>query len=136
MTDPIADMLTRIRNAQAVKKETVVLPMSKIKHNIAKILQQEGFVDKVEVIKIKAKKNQNSVFNELKIDLKYKDGQSAISALKRISTPGRRIYVSKEQLPKVLNNLGVAIISTSKGLMTNKEAKKQGIGGEVVCEIY
>lgn len=136
MTDPIADMLTRIRNAQAVKKETVVLPMSKIKHNIAKILQQEGFVDKVEVIKTKAKKNQNSVFNELKIDLKYKDGQSAISALKRISTPGRRIYVSKQQLPKVLNNLGVAIISTPKGLMTNKEAKKQGIGGEVVCEIY
>ncbi len=136
MTDPIADMLTRIRNAKAVNKETVVLPMSKIKYNIAKILAQEGLIEKVEIIKAAAKKNQNSAFNELKIGLKYKNGQSAITSLKKISTPGRRIYVNKNELPRVLNNLGIAIISTSKGLMTNKEAKKQSIGGELICEIY
>lgn len=136
MTDPIADMLTRIRNAQAVKKETVVLPMSKIKHNIAKILEREGWIAKVEVIKAKAKKNSGSIFNELKIDLKYKNGQPAIASLKKISTPGRRIYANKNELPRVLNNLGMAIISTSRGIMTNKEAKKQGVGGEIICEIY
>ena len=136
MTDPIADMLTRIRNAQAVNKETVVLPMSKLKFNIAKILEQGGWIAKAEVIKAKAKKNSSSVFNEIKIDLKYKNGQPAITSLKKISTPGRRIYANKSELPKVLNNLGIAIISTSRGLLTNKEAKKQGVGGEVICEIY
>lgn len=136
MTDPIADMLTRIRNAQAVKKETVVLPMSKLKFNIAKILEQGGWINGVEVIKAKAKKNSGSVFNELKIDLKYRNGQPAITFLKKVSTPGRRIYVNKNELPRVLNNLGIAIISTQRGLMTNKEAKKQGVGGEVICEIY
>lgn len=136
MTDPIADMLTRIRNAQAVKKETVVLPMSKIKHSIAKILERDGWVEKVEVVKAKAKKNSSSVFNELKIDLKYKNGQPAIISLKKISTPGRRIYANKNELPKVLNNLGTAIISTSRGIMTNQEAKKAGVGGEIICEIY
>ena len=136
MTDPIADMLTRIRNAQAVNKKTVVLPMSKMKYNIAKILQQGGWIEKAEVLKISAKKNSSSVFNEIKIELKYRNGQPAISSLKKISTPGRRIYAGKNELPKVLNNLGMAIISTPKGLMTNKEAKKQGIGGEVICEIY
>jgi small subunit ribosomal protein S8 len=136
MTDPIADMLTRIRNAQAVNKETVVLPMSKIKFGIAKILEQGGWISKAEVIKAKAKKNSASVFNEIRIELKYRNGQPAILSLKKISTPGRRIYVNKDELPRVLNNLGIAIISTSKGIMTNKEAKKQGIGGEVICEIY
>lgn len=136
MTDPIADMLTRIRNAQAVKKETVVLPMSKIKLNIAKILERDGWINKVEVVKTKIKKNSGSVFNELKIDLKYKNSQPAIISLKKISTPGRRIYANKNELPRVLNNLGVAIISTSQGIMTNKEAEKQGVGGEIICEIY
>ncbi len=136
MTDPIADMLTRIRNAQAVNKKTVVLPMSKMKYGIAKILEQSGWIEKVEIEKSAVKKNSSSVFNEIKIELKYKNGQPAISFLRKISTPGRRIYVNKNELPKVLNNLGIAIISTSKGLMTNKEAKKQGVGGEVICEIY
>ncbi len=136
MTDPIADMLTRIRNAQAVKIKTVVLPMSKIKHEIAKILEVDGWIEKVEIIKTKGKKNSSSVFNEIKIDLKYKNGQPAITCLKKISTPGRRVYVNKNELPRVLNNLGIAIISTPKGLMTNKQAKKEGVGGEVICEIY
>ena len=136
MTDPIADMLTRIRNAQAVNKETVVLPMSKLKFNIAKILEQGGWIAKAEIVKAKTKKNSSSVFNDIKIALKYQDGRSAITALKKISTPGRRVYANKDELPRVLNNLGIAIISTSRGLMTNKEAKKQGVGGEVICEIY
>ncbi len=136
MTDPIADMLTRIRNASAVRKREVVLPMSKVKHNIAQILEQEGWVAKVEVIKSQGEKNNSSVFNELKIVLKYKNNKSAISCLKRISKPGCRVYVNKDKLPRVLNNLGIAIISTPLGVMTNKEARKKGIGGEVICEIY
>ncbi len=136
MTDPIADMLTRIRNAQAVKKTTVIFPMSKIKFSIAKILEAEGLIEKTEIIKAKGKKNSSASFNDIKIDLKYKNGQPAISSLKKISKPGRRIYAGKDELPRVLNNLGIAIISTPSGLMTNKQAKKQGIGGEVICEIY
>jgi len=136
MTDPIADMLTRIRNAQAVKIPTVTLPMSKVKHGIAKILEAQGWVEKVDIIKTKGKKNSSSIFNEIKIDLKYKNGRPVITSLKKISTPGRRVYSGKNELPRVLNNLGMAIISTPRGLMTNQEAKKQGIGGEVICEIY
>ncbi|OGF23795.1 30S ribosomal protein S8 [Candidatus Falkowbacteria bacterium RIFCSPLOWO2_12_FULL_45_13] len=136
MTDPIADMLTRIRNAQAVNKKTVALPMSKLKYNIAKILERGGWIEKVEVIKPAAKKNSSAAFNEMKIELKYKNGRPAISCLKKISTPGRRVYAGKTELPKVLNNMGIAIISTSNGLMTNQEAKRQGLGGEVICEIY
>lgn len=136
MTDPIADMLTRIRNAQAVNKKTVVLPMSKIKYNIAKILVQGGWIEKAEIVKVAAKKNSSSTFNEIKIELKYRNGEPAISSLKKISTPGRRVYANKSELPRVLNNLGIAIISTSSGLLTNKEAKKKGVGGEVICEIY
>lgn len=137
MIDPIADMLTRIRNASAVKKETVVLPMSKIKLNIAKILVDGGWIEKAEIVKSTGGKNKSEAFDELKLTLKYKkDGMPAITSLKRISKPGRRIYVNKEELPKVLNHYGIAIISTSRGLMTNKEASKTGVGGEVVCEIY
>lgn len=136
MTDPIADMLTRIRNASAVKKNEVVLPMSKAKYNIAKILQQEGWIDKVEVVKTNSQKNSSAVFNELKISLKYKNNKSVITSLKRISKPGRRAYVNKAKLPRVLNNLGIAVISTPLGVMTNKEARKKGVGGEVICEIY
>jgi len=136
MTDPIADMLTRIRNAQAVNKPMVVLPMSKIKFGIAKILVAEGWIEKAEIIKAKVEKNSSASFNEIKLDLKYRNGRPAIISLKKISTPGRRVYANKNELPRVLNNLGIAIISTPQGLMTNKQAKKQGIGGEVICEIY
>jgi len=137
MTDPIADMLTRIRNASTINKSNVVLPMSKIKYEIAKILKKEGWIIDVEVIKNKSDKNKSFIFDELKIILKYKkSGRSAITNIKRISKPGLRIYVNKYNLPKVLNNLGIAIISTPNGLMTNKEARKKGVGGEVICEIY
>lgn len=136
MTDPISDMLTRIRNASLVKKTEVVLPMSKIKHEIAKILEKDGWIEKVEVIKSAGAKNGSKVFDELKIKLKYNNKKSAIKSLKRISKPGLRVYVDKDKLPRVLNNLGIAIISTSQGLMTNKDARKKKIGGEVLCEIY
>ncbi|OGF27266.1 30S ribosomal protein S8 [Candidatus Falkowbacteria bacterium RIFOXYB2_FULL_34_18] len=132
MTDPISDMLTRIRNASAVQKSDVVFPMSKIKYEIAKILKKEGWIQDVCV-----EKSSKTNFNELRIILKYKkSGRSVITSLKRISKPGLRIYTNKQNLPKVLNNLGIAIISTPKGLMTNKEARKKGEGGEIICEIY
>jgi small subunit ribosomal protein S8 len=135
MTDPIADMLTRIRNAQAVKKTEVVLPMSKLKLQIAKILEREGWILKAEAIADENKKTNG--FESLKLILKYKkSGRPAISFLKRISRPGCRTYVDKNDLPVVLNNFGIAIISTSEGLFTNKELVKKGIGGEVLCEIY
>jgi len=137
MTDPIADMLTRIRNAQAVKKPELVLPMSKIKFEIAKILKQEGWILDAEIIKTEIEKNRSKSFDQLRLVLKYKkSGRPSISNLKRVSKPGLRIYTNKEKLPRVLNNLGMAIISTPKGLMTNKEARKAGLGGEVLCEIY
>ena len=140
MTDPIADMFTRIRNAAAIKKYEVVLPMSKIKYEIAKILEKEGWVQKVDIAKASSNKDkpgEESSFNNLKIVLKYKkSGKPTIASIKRISRPGLRIYAKNDGLPKVLNNLGIAIISTSGGLMTNKEAKKKGVGGEIICEIY
>lgn len=137
MTDPIADMLTRIRNASAIKKPEVVLPMSKIKFEVAKILKAEAWVTDVEIIKGSGKKNEAKAFDELKIVLKYrKSGNPYITSIKRVSKPGLRVYADKTNLPKVLNNLGIAIISTSSGLMTNKEARKKGLGGEVICEVY
>ena len=113
-----------------------MLPMSKIKFGIAKILESEGLIDNAEIVKVKSQKNSSAGFNEIRLGLKYKNGQPAITSLKKISTPGRRVYSGKSELPRVLNNLGIAIISTPQGLMTNKQAKKQGIGGEVICEIY
>ncbi len=137
MTDPIADMLTRIRNASAVGKPTVILPMSKIKKEIARILKEEGWIYDFEVVKSKASKNKKGSFDELKLVLRYKkSGRPVISRLKRVSKPGLRVYAKKNNLPKVLNNLGIAIISTPNGLMTNKEARRKGLGGEVICEIY
>lgn len=147
MTDPIADMLTRIRNAALAGKKEVVLPMSKIKFEVAKILEQENWIQKVEILnpsdsslldkKDKKQSDKSANFKRLKIVLKYKkSGKPVISHLKRISKPGLKIYVKKMELPRVLNGLGIAIISTPRGVMTNKEAKKQGLGGEVICEIY
>lgn len=129
MTDPIADMLTRIRNASAVRKPFVVLPYSKIKNQVADILSQQGYVGAVQKI-------DEGKFSELQIELKYSGKKPVIKSIKRISTPGRRIYRAHDQLPVVLNNLGIAVISTSQGLMTNVDARKKKIGGEVICEIY
>lgn len=137
MTDPIADMLTRIRNASAVGKSEVVLPMSKIKYAIAKILEQEGLITKVEAAGGKEGGAGGKKSEDFKIILKYlRKGEPAITFIRRASKPGLRVYADKDNLPKVLNNMGIAIISTSHGLMTNKEAKKKGVGGEVICEVY
>lgn len=137
MTDPIADMLTRIRNASAVKKHEVVVPMSKIKFEIAKILKKEGWVNEAEIIKAPVQKNKHSAFDEIRLVLKYKkSGRPVIASIKRISKPGLRIYAGKDKLPVVLNHLGIAIISTPEGLMTNKEARRKRLGGEIICEIY
>ncbi|MFA6028151.1 MAG: 30S ribosomal protein S8 [Patescibacteria group bacterium] len=129
MTDPIADMLTRIRNAQAVAKETVVLPYSKMKNNLANILVRQGYL-------LQAEKIDNIGKPCLKLKLKYINREPAIRSLQMVSKPGRRVYLKTKALPYVMNNLGMAVISTSKGLMTNKEARKQKIGGEIICEIY
>lgn len=128
MTDPISDMLTRIRNAVAVKKPELVLPYSKIKHEIAKILKKEGYLLNVEKI--------SDRFDSLKIDLKYEDGKSAISHIKRISKPGRRVYISRDNIPYVLNDLGMAILTTSRGLLTNRQARRAKVGGEIICEVW
>ena len=132
--DPISDMLTRIRNASAINKPEVVMPYSKVKHRIADILHAEGYVGKV--AKVEPDTANGSRFAELRIGLKYSEKTPVVSTLKRISKPGLRIYKGADQLPVVLNHLGIAIISTSQGIMTNKDAKKKGVGGEVLCEIY
>jgi small subunit ribosomal protein S8 len=126
ITDPISDMLTRIRNAQAVKKPEVVLPYSKLKFSIGKILEKEGYVRSVEEV-------QDD--RALRIVLKYQKNQPVIRSLKRVSKPGRRVYAKANELPRVLSDIGVAIISTPNGLMTNKEARARKLGGEVICEV-
>ena len=129
MTDPIADMLTRIRNAIAVRKETVEIPYSKIKYIIANILLEKGFVEKVEKKLRRAKRM-------IIIKLKYEHKEPAISGLRRISKPGRRVYSSSEKLKLPKGGRGIGIISTSQGVMTIREAKKRNLGGEIICEIW
>ena len=139
MIDPIADMLTRIRNASLVRKSEVLLPMSKIKFNVAKILAKEGFISSVSIVEAgkELTKNKASKFDQIKLVLKYeKDGQPKVKSLKRISKPGRRVYVGKDNISNVLNGFGISIISTPNGIMTGREARKQNVGGEVICEIY
>ena len=130
ITDPIADMLTRIRNANSAKHKTVDVPASKMKTAIAEILFKEGYIKAFELIK---NENQGIVRITLKYDEK---GTRVIDGIKRISRPGLRVYAGKEELPKVLNGLGIAIISTSKGLKTDKEARATGMGGEVLAYIW
>jgi small subunit ribosomal protein S8 len=134
MTDPIADMLTRIRNASKVRKQQVFIPFSKIKLEIAKILKKEGFISGYS--EIKPTKEGEHRFGGLTVDLKYEDGKSVITSIDKVSKPGRRVYSNRDDLPKVLNDLGIAIVSTSHGVMTNHEARKAGLGGEVICSIY
>ncbi|MBM7555074.1 30S ribosomal protein S8 [Thalassobacillus pellis] len=130
MTDPIADMLTRIRNANMVRHEKLELPASNVKKEIADILKREGFVRDFEYVE----DNQQGV---LRIFLKYgQNEQRVITGLKRISKPGLRVYAKADELPKVLNGLGVAIVSTSKGVLTDKEAREQAIGGEVLAYVW
>lgn len=130
VTDPIADMLTRIRNAQTARHESVIIPDSKTKRAIANILLEEGYISKIEVI-------EDKIQNDMKITLKYaENNKKVMSGLKRISKPGLRVYASVEELPRVLNGLGIAIISTSKGIVTDREARKLGLGGEVLAYVW
>ena len=130
MNDPIADMLTRVRNALIARHDTVTLPASNMKKSIAKILLDEGYIKSVDYI-------DDGLQGQIKIVLKYAEGkQSVIKGLKRISKPGLRVYARSEELPKVLGGLGIAIVSTSKGVMTDKEARKAGVGGEVLAYIW
>lgn len=130
ITDPISDMLTRIRNAIEVRKETVDIPHSKVKEEISRILNEEGYVERREV---QTKKNKKTI----RLTLKYKpDKSKVIKMLKRVSKPGRRIYADKGSIPRVLSGFGTAIISTSKGIMTDSGARSAGVGGEVLCYIW
>ena len=127
MTDPIADMLTRIRNAHKIKAKSVTMPSSAIKVNIAKVLLREGYVKGFDEEEIGNGKK------DLNIDLKYYEGRPVIEKMNRVSRPGLRIYKTRTQLPKVMGGLGIAIVSTSKGIMSDKEAREQGEGGEILC---
>ncbi|MFZ8831511.1 MAG: 30S ribosomal protein S8 [Thermodesulfobacteriaceae bacterium] len=130
MTDPIADMLTRIRNALMARHKTVVVPGSKLKLEIVRILKEEGYIEDYRVIEEKPQ-------IKIEIVLKYDEKKRpVIAGIKRVSKPGRRIYRGYKELPKVLNGLGIAIISTSQGIMTDHEARKRRVGGEVICEIW
>ena len=129
ITDPIADMLTRIRNANAQRHETVDVPSSKMKKSIAEILLEEGYIKGYEEI-------EDGVQGTIRISLKYVNKQKVIAGLKRISKPGLRVYATKDELPKVLGGLGIALISTSKGIMTDKKARQEGVGGEVLAFVW
>lgn len=130
MTDPIADFLTRIRNANMVYRETVEIPASKAKLGMAQILKDEGFIKDFERI-------EDGKQGVIRIYLKYgPNREKVITGLKRISKPGLRVYAKKDEVPKVLNGLGIAVISTSKGLMTDKQARREGMGGEVICYVW
>ena len=130
MTDPIADMLTRIRNANVVKHETVDVPASNMKKELARILLEEGFIRGYDVI-------EDGKQGIIRIQLKYgQTGERVIQGIKRISKPGMRVYTNAYEIPKVLNGLGISIISTSKGILTDKQARKENVGGEVICYVW
>jgi small subunit ribosomal protein S8 len=129
MTDPIADMLTRIRNANQMKHETVDIPASKLKKEILELLKAEGYIVSYKVIKGK-------VQDTLRVTLKYLQNERVVKGLKRISKPGLRVYAKNNEIPKVLNGLGIAVVSTSRGIMTDREARKQRVGGEIIAYVW
>jgi small subunit ribosomal protein S8 len=131
MTDPIADYLTRVRNANTAMKKSVDIPASNIKLSLSQILKDEGFIKDFEVIK-----EEETVKKNIRVYLKYDQKTRVISGLKRISKPSLRVYVGKEDIPKVLGGLGVAVLSTSQGIMTDKKARREGMGGEVLCYVW
>jgi small subunit ribosomal protein S8 len=126
MTDPLADMLTRINNAQASEKEEVIFPKSKLKLSVCNVLLAEGYISGIKIVHLDGKP-------QIIIALKYYKGNAVIERLQRISKPGRRVYKSKDEIPSVLGGLGIAVISTSKGVMTDKMARVNGLGGEILC---
>lgn len=127
MQDPIADMLTRIRNGQAANKVAVIMPSSKLKVAIANVLKEEGYIESYVV--------NGDTKPELEITLKYYQGKAVVESIKRVSRPGLRIYKGKDQLPKVMAGLGIAVVSTSKGVMTDRAARQAGLGGEIICYV-
>ncbi len=129
MTDPIADMLTRIRNANQMRHEVVEIPASKIKHQILSLMQSEGYINSVELL-------DNSKHAVLRVSMKYAGNEKVIKGIKRISKPGLRVYAKAEELPKVLSGLGIAIISTSTGIVTDRVARQQNVGGEVLAYVW
>ncbi|MBU0485806.1 MAG: 30S ribosomal protein S8 [Proteobacteria bacterium] len=130
MSDPMADMLTRIRNAGMVNFESVEMPLSKIKVGVAKILKEEGYINDYHIVK-------DGVQGVLKIELKYDQGKRrVITGLRRVSKPGRRVYVKSEKIPKVMSGLGIGLVSTSQGIMTDQEARLKKVGGELLCEVW
>ena len=133
MSDPIADMLTRIRNALMRQHPSVVIPYSKIKRSVAEVMKDEGFIEDFQVIPGKP-------YRVIQIKLKYlgdrRDRRSVITGIERISTPGRRVYVGKKEIPWVLSGMGIAIVTTSKGIMTGQKARRLGVGGEVLCKVW
>ncbi|MBI4686106.1 MAG: 30S ribosomal protein S8 [Nitrospirae bacterium] len=129
MTDPIADMLTRIRNAITIRAEKVDIPASKIKLEIVKILKEEGFIRAYKILKDEKQ-------GVLRVALKYVDGNSVMSGLKRISKPGRRVYVGSKEIPVVMGGVGMAIITTSKGVLSNSTCRRDSVGGEVICHVW
>lgn len=128
MTDPIADMLNRIRNAQKARHATVDITASKVKHRIAEILLATGYISDI--------KDVDGMPAKIVLTLKYVDGQPAIQEVARVSKPGHRKYTKTADMPRILNDYGIAIVSTSSGLMTNKEARQKGVGGEIICSVY
>ena len=137
MTDPIADMITRIRNAVTAKHTRVDLPASKLKAEIARILQDEGYIQGFRMVETPAEKSGRQARQMIRIFLKYgPHGEKVISGLERISRPGRRVYLGVDDVPSVLGGLGTAILTTSRGVMTGRAAKKAGVGGEVLCNVW
>jgi small subunit ribosomal protein S8 len=130
MTDPIADMLTRIRNASMARHDRTEMPYSRLKEHVARVLKSEGFVDDVRI-------SEGEGHKQLTVVLRYgRDKTSALDGVRRISTPGRRVYVRHDRIPRVLSGMGVSILSTSHGVMTDKDARKQRVGGELICEVW
>jgi small subunit ribosomal protein S8 len=129
VTDPIADMLTRIRNGLSVRKRYVVIPSSKMKVELARVLKSEGYIESYDVTKDRPQPM-------LRVQLKYSDRQPVVTALQRVSTPGKRVYTQRDDIPLVLSGMGIAILSTSRGIMTGKKAHRLGLGGEVLCYIW
>ncbi|MEW6674646.1 MAG: 30S ribosomal protein S8 [Nitrospirota bacterium] len=129
LTDPIADMLTRIRNAACIKAERVDIPASRMKLEIAKILKEEGFIKAYKILKDKRQ-------GILRVTLKYAENGSVISGLKRVSKPGRRVYVSRNEIPRVMGGVGIAILTTSRGVLSDEACRREGVGGEVICYVW
>lgn len=129
LTDPISDMLTRIRNAALIKAEKVDIPASRIKLEIAKILKEEGFIRAYKILKDKKQ-------GILRLTLKYVENENAISGLRRVSKPGRRVYVGREDIPRVMGGVGIAVLTTSRGILSDKSCRREGTGGEVICYVW